>query len=49
MTVEKKKMGRPKKDKKGTYLWIPSDYVDAMQAFLDVLKGYKPNQQAKQS
>lgn len=48
MTTEKKKMGRPKKEVHGVALWIPSEYVDAMQKFLDVLKGYKPVQQVKQ-
>lgn len=34
MTIEKKKMGRPKKEVHGVALWIPSEYVDAMQKFL---------------
>ncbi len=48
MTLEKKKMGRPPKDTKGKMIWIPSEYVDAIQTFLDVLKNYKPNKQATQ-
>jgi hypothetical protein len=46
MTVEKKKVGRPVKDKKGALIWVQSEYVEAIKTFLEVLKGYKPNQQA---
>lgn len=42
-------MGRPKKETHGVALWVPSEYVDAMKTFLEVLKGYKLNQQAKSS
>ena len=48
MTTEKKKVGRPVKEKKGALIWVQSEYVEAMKTFLEVLKGYKPNQQAQQ-
>ena len=49
MTEEKpkKKMGRPKgstKAKKGALIWVQSDFVDSVQAFLETMKA----QQAKQ-
>ena len=31
---EKKKMGRPPKDKQGKHLWIPSECLDVVQAIL---------------
>ena len=46
MTESKLKQGRPKKDQLGERIWIPSDYVKAIKAFLNELK--QPNQQAKQ-
>lgn len=43
----KNKGGRPKKDKKGEYLWIPAEYVTGVKAFFETMKAQ--NQQAKQS
>lgn len=39
---EKKKMGRPKKDKVGDYLWIPADLLDTVKLMVQA------NKQAKQ-
>ena len=47
MEKEKKKMGRPRKEKKGVAIWIPDIYVDSVRAFLETLK--QQNQQAKTS
>lgn len=41
---EKKKMGRPKKDKQGKHLWIPAECLDVVQAILATTR-----QQAKQA
>lgn len=44
----KNKGGRPKgstKAKKGALIWVQSDFVDSVQAFLETLKA----QQAKQA
>jgi hypothetical protein len=43
----KNKGGRPRKEQKGDYLWVPADYVQAMRAFLETLK--QQNQKAKAS
>jgi hypothetical protein len=45
-TTEKprKKMGRPTKEKKGTMMWIPADFIDSVQVYIEVLK----QQQQKQ-
>lgn len=43
----KNKGGRPRKDKKGEYLWIPADYVTSVKAFFETMKSQ--NQQAKTS
>ncbi|MDD5229152.1 MAG: hypothetical protein PHN45_04365 [Methylococcales bacterium] len=34
----KNKGGRPKKDKKGEYLWIPAEYVTGVKAFFETMK-----------
>ena len=46
MTEEKpkKKMGRPHKAKKGALIWVQSDFVDAVQAFLETLKAQQQKQ-----
>lgn len=44
---EKKKMGRPKgstKAKKGALIWVQSDFVDSVQAFLETLKAQQQKQ-----
>jgi hypothetical protein len=46
MTESKIKQGRPKKEQKGQMVWVPSDYVKAIKAFLNELK--QPSQQAQQ-
>ncbi len=49
MTTEKRRQGRPKgatKEKKGRMIWVQSDFVDSVQAFLETLKA---QQQAKQA
>ncbi len=45
---EKKKMGRPLKAKKGALIWVQSDFVDSVTAFLETLK-QQSQKQAKQS
>lgn len=42
-----KKMGRPRKEKKGVYLWLPAEFSDAVQAYFELLK-QQQNRQAKQ-
>ena len=46
MTTEKKKMGRPPKDKKGAYLWVPAEILDMTKAMVDSFR--KKQQQASQ-
>lgn len=46
MTTEKKKMGRPKKEQKGAYLWIPADILDMTKAMVDT---FRKQQQQKQA
>ena len=43
-----KKMGRPRKEKKGALLWIPDIYVDSVTAYLELLKMQHNQRQAKQ-
>lgn len=43
-----KKMGRPRKDKKGALLWVQAEFVDAMNAYLELLKQQHNQRQAKQ-
>ena len=45
MTESKQRQGRPKKEQKGQMVWIPSDYVKAVKAFLSELK--QPSQQVQ--
>lgn len=45
---EKKKMGRPPKAKKGALIWVQSDFVDSVQAFLETLKQQQQRQQVQQ-
>jgi hypothetical protein len=40
---EKKRMGRPPKDKQGKHLWIPAECLDIVQAVIATTR-----QQAKQ-
>jgi hypothetical protein len=40
-----KKMGRPRKDKKGAMVWIPAEFIDSVNAYLELLKQQR---QAKQ-
>lgn len=42
----KNKGGRPRKEKKGEYLWIPSEYVDVMKAFFETMKQQKQQGQS---
>lgn len=42
----KNKGGRPRKEKKGEYLWIPADYVTSVKAFFETMKAQ--NQQVQQ-
>ncbi len=41
---EKKKMGAPKKAKKGALIWVQSEFVDTIKAMLETLR-----QQAQQA
>lgn len=43
----KPKMGRPRKEKKGVYLWLPAEFSDSVIAYLELLK-QQQNKQAKQ-
>lgn len=46
----KKPMGRPKgstKAKKGALIWVQSDFVDSVQAFLETLKQQAQRQQVQ--
>ena len=36
--VKPKKMGRPKKERKGERLWIPAEAVDFVKSYLELLK-----------
>jgi hypothetical protein len=52
MTEEKPKkvMGRPKgstKAKKGALIWVQSDFVDSVNAFLETLKAQQQRQQVQ--
>jgi hypothetical protein len=47
MTAEKKKMGRPPKEKKGAYLWVPSEILDMTKAMIDTFRKQQ-RQQAQQ-
>lgn len=40
-TKPAKKMGRPKKDKQGKHLWIPSECLDVVQAILATTRQQK--------
>lgn len=42
----KKKMGRPKKEKKGVTMWIPDICVDSVRALIEGMK-QQNQQQAK--
>lgn len=44
------KGGRPKAAKKGAMVWVASEFMDSVQAYIAVLKQQheKQNQQAKQ-
>jgi hypothetical protein len=42
------KGGRPKADKKGALLWVSAEFVDAMNAYLELLKQQHNQRQAKQ-
>jgi hypothetical protein len=47
----KNKGGRPKgstKAKKGALIWVQSDFVDSVQAFLETLKQQQQRQQVQQ-
>jgi hypothetical protein len=53
MTEEKIKrpQGRPKgstKAKKGALIWVQSEFVDSVQAFLETLRQQQQRQQAQQ-
>ena len=43
-----KKMGRPRKEKKGVYLWLPAEFSDSVIAYLELLKQQHNQRQAKQ-
>ena len=47
-TTPKNKGGRPRKDKKGALLWVSAEFVDAMNAYLELLKQQQTQRQAKQ-
>ena len=50
MTIEKRPQGRPKgatKEKKGRMIWVQSDFVDSVQAFLETLKQQAQRQQVQ--
>ena len=36
--VKPKKMGRPKKERKGERLWIPAEALDFVKSYLELLK-----------
>jgi len=45
-TPAKNKGGRPRKEKKGVYLWLPAEFSDSVIAYLELLK-QQQNRQAK--
>jgi hypothetical protein len=48
----KRPRGRPAgttKEKKGALIWVQSDFVDSVNAFLETLKQQQQKQQAKTS
>lgn len=48
MEQVKRKVGRPKKTKKGQMIWCPDFCLDSVQAFIETLK-QQNQQQAKTS
>jgi hypothetical protein len=50
-TATQKKIGRPRKPSnrtKGAMVWVTSDYIELVNAYLDFLKQHHPHKQAKQ-
>ncbi len=45
---EKKKMGRPPKQKTGDYFWIPADLVDTVKLMIQANRQANQRQQATQ-
>lgn len=49
MEQVKRKVGRPKKIKKGQMIWCPDFCLDSVQAFIETLRQQQNQQQAKTS
>lgn len=47
-TTPKNKGGRPKADKKGAMVWVSAELLDAVQAYIELLKQQHNQRQAKQ-
>ena len=45
--LERRKVGRPKKEKKGQMMWIPAEYLEMVNAYIGFLKEHKPREESK--
>jgi hypothetical protein len=45
--TQRRKVGRPPKEKKGQMVWIPSEYLDMVSAYIQFLKEHRPRTESK--